>query len=117
MAADSEPLGSISDTDHPFCFATAITPWRASVDVGSELAKETIPIVYFLPAAAEAREVVLAALAAARTNMRLDCVRLDEVVLRAAKPTAGTATTTTARATPTAVRKCLLDTTFSSPAV
>jgi len=25
-----------------------MTPWRASVDVGSELAKDTIPMVYFL---------------------------------------------------------------------
>jgi hypothetical protein len=113
MAADSEPLGSICDTDQPFCFATATTPWRASVDVGSELAKDTIPIVYFFVVAAA---VVWLVLAVDPDDVLVDDAPLDDVLLLLEpQPATSTAITATARATPAVVRKYILDTTFSSP--
>jgi hypothetical protein len=93
-----------------------MTPWRANVEVGSELAKDTIPIVYFL-VDVEADCVVVAA--ASLADAPLDGAPPDDVLLLLLlepQPAASTAITATARAMPTVVRTCLLDTTFSSPA-
>jgi hypothetical protein len=91
-------------------------PWRANVDVGSELAKDTIPIVNFLVDVAAGCVVVAAASLA---DVPLDGAPPDEVLLLLLldpQPAASTAITATATAVPTVVRTCLLDTTFSSPA-
>jgi hypothetical protein len=91
-------------------------PWRANVDVGSELAKDTIPIVNFLVDVAADCVVVAAASLA---DVPLDGAPPDEVLLLLLldpQPAASTAITATATAVPTVVRTCLLDTTFSSPA-
>jgi hypothetical protein len=91
-----------------------MTPWRARVDVGSELANDTIPMLYFFVDAA----VVCDELAAAADDVLLDEVLLDDaLLLLEPQPAASTATAAVARAAPTLVHKCLLDTTFSSPAL
>jgi hypothetical protein len=90
-------------------------PWRANVDVGSELAKDTIPIVNFLVDVAADCVVVAAASLA---DVPLDGAPPDEVLLLLLldpQPAASTAITATATAVPTVVRTCL-DTTLSSPA-
>src|SRR5580704_7719508 len=92
-------------------------PWRANVDVGSELAKDTIPIVNFLVDVAADCVVVAAASLA---DVPLDGAPPDELLLLLLldpHPAASTAITATATAVPTVVRTRLLDTTFSSPAL
>ena len=57
-------------------------------------------------------------LAAALDDVPLDDAPPDDVLLLLdPQPAASTAITATASATPTVVRKCVLDTTFSSPTV
>jgi hypothetical protein len=91
------------------------------VEVGSELANETIPIVYFLP---DVVEELLLVVAPDDELDELDDAPDDEpppddvlllLLLVDPQPAATTATTTAIRAPPSAVRKRVRDTTFSSP--
>jgi hypothetical protein len=82
------------------------------VEVGSELANDTIPMLYFLLEAA-----ACVVLAAELDDVLAADVLVDELLLLDPQPAMSTATTATASPTAAVGRKCVLNTTFSSPAL